>query len=175
MPNSSGVQTSVGVRVWATSTIFAATELQRTQLEIVGLRDLDSRYMTSNLDLISRGYHTWITTRHLKRSMIEIYDPQTDNAVERWDLCFDYDTSGTGDPRQFKTEMDKLKAFASKLRKLPPGCTYRIVVELEEGAPQVQGWEYTTLRSVDHLKKNALGGHIDTAKIKVGMEYWGET
>ena len=175
MSNYSGVQTSVNVNASSHSTIYTANEVQRTNMEIVGLRGLDSRYMTSSLGIISRGYQTWITTRHLKSSILEIYDPRTDKVVETWNMCFDYDSSGTGDPRAFKTEINKLKDFASKLRKLPAGCRYRIIVELAEGAPEVPGWSYATLRDTSHLKKNALGGHIDTAKIKVNMEYWGET
>jgi hypothetical protein len=175
MEKCAGVRTSVGVRVWATSTIYVANEALRTQMEIVGSRGLNIDYIASDLEVISKGYRTWLTTRHLKKAILEIYDPRTDKAVERWDLCFDYDSSGTGDPREFRTEMGKLKDFVSKLRKLPPGCEYHIIVELGDGAPLVQGWEPCSLRSIDHLKKKLFGNHIDTAKIKVAMEYWGET
>ena len=168
----SEVRTSIGVKVWAMSTIYVANEVLRAWFEIANLRGLDNDYLSSNLETISRGLQTWLTTRHLRRAVLEVYDPQTDMAVERWDMVFDYDSSGTGGPQSFRTEMDKLREFASRLRSLPPGCRYRVVVQLDEGALPVRGWVPTTLRSVDHLRSHNLGGFIDTAKIKVGMEYW---
>jgi len=171
----SGVQTSIGVKVSQQSTIYVANEALRTFIEIPTLRGLDSREITSNLEPISRGFQTWTSTRHLKKAHLEIFDPGTDMAVERWDMVFNYEVDSAGQKSQFKTEMDKLKDFASKLSKLRPGCRYRIVVDLDEGAPPVEGWEPTTLRDILHLGKRSFGGYIDTPRIKVAMEYWGES
>lgn len=171
----SGVQTSIGVRVWATSTVYVANEVLRTWIEIVGLRGLDNRRITSNLEKIMRGIQTWVSTRDLKKGILEVFYSRTNKVVDRWDMSFNYDIDGVGEPNRYRTEMKKLKDFASKLGKLKPGCKYRIVVELEEGAPSVEGWAPTSLRSTSHLKKSLLGGFIETAKINVEMEYWGET
>lgn len=170
----SGVQTSIGINVSQQSTIYVSNEVVKTFIIIPGLRGLDSREITSNLEPTSRGFQTWTATGDLKVAHLEIFDPRTDEAVERWDMIFNYEANG-GQKSQFKTEMDKLKDFASKLGKLRPGCRYRIVVELEDGAPPVEGWTPTTLRDVTHLGKRSLGGYIDTPRINIGMEFWGET
>jgi len=168
----SGVQTSIGIRLSTQSTIYVGTQVVKTFIMIPGLRGLDSREITSNLEPISRGVQTWTTTGDLKSAHLEIFDPRTDEAVERWDMVFKYEADG-GQKSQFNTELDKLKDFASKLGKLRSGCRYRVVVELEDGAPAVEGWTPTTLRDVSHLSKKSLGGYIDTPRISIGMEVWG--
>lgn len=171
----SGVQTSIGVKVWTQSTIYVANEIQRALIEIPSMRGLDTGYMTSNLQIISKGLQTWICTRDLKRVHLEIFHPTTDKAVETWQMGLSYETSGTGKTNEFRTDMDKLKDFASKLGKLKAGCCYRVVVDLEDGAPHVEGWAPTTLRDISHLIKKNFGAFIGTPKIGVEMEYWGGT
>jgi len=49
------VRTSIGVKVWAMSTIYVANEVLRAWFEIANLRGLDNDYLSSNLETISRG------------------------------------------------------------------------------------------------------------------------
>jgi len=176
----SRIRGEIGVRVWTTATIYVANEVMRIFFIILDQRGLDNSKLLQQKEVINNGLYTWITTRHLKAAFLEIYHPEDPNkAVERWDLGFRYEEPKADiDPensteRQFETYIEKIYEIQKKLDALPEGTEYRVVVNLEDGAPEVEGWQPTTLKDISHLERHHIGEMIDTGVIKVGMEYWG--
>ncbi|MCK4240918.1 MAG: hypothetical protein KAX30_04790 [Candidatus Atribacteria bacterium] len=177
---TSKVRGEIGVRVWTTATIYVANEVMRVFFIILDQRGLPNSKLNSQKEVITNGLFTWITTRYLKAAFLELYGPGENKAVERWDLGFRYEEPTADiDPensteRQFKTYIEKIYEIQAKLNALPEGTEYRVVVNLEQGAPAVEGWQPTTLKDISHLEKHNIGEMIDTGLINVGMEYWGK-
>jgi hypothetical protein len=178
---TSKVRGEIGVRVWTTATIYVANEVMRVFFIILDQRGLHNSKLNSQKEVITNGLFTWITTRYLKAAFLEIYHSENQNkAVERWDLGFKYEEPKADiDPensteREFKTYIEKIYKIQVKLNALPEGTEYRVVVNLEQGAPAVEGWHSTTLKDISHLEKHHIGEMIDTGLINVGMEYWGK-
>ena len=180
MREISKIRGEIGVRVWTTATIYVANEVMRIFFIILDQRGLNNSKLLQQKEVINNGLYTWITTRHLKAAFLEIYHPEDQNkAVERWDFGFRYEEPKADiDPensteRQFKTYIEKIYEIQQRLDALPEGTEYRVVVNLEPGAPAVEGWQPTTLKDISQLERYHIGEMIDTGLINVGMEYWG--
>jgi hypothetical protein len=178
----SKVRGEIGVKIWTTAIIYVANEVMRVFFTILDQRGLSNSKLNSQKGVITNGLFTWITTRHLKAAFLEIYHPNDLNkAIERWDLGFVYEEPRENDSKfyedktsnQFKTYIEKISEVTAKLDSLPKGTEYRVVVNLEPGAPVVEGWQPTTLKDISHLEKLHIGEMIDVGLINVGMEYWG--
>ena len=99
-------------------------------------------------------------------------NPATDKLVEKFELPISYEECAD-DNERFETDIDKLKAALKRLRRLPPKCQYRVLVNTEDDAPDLPGWASTQARDDSHLKKQDIGKVIDTAAIGVAMAYLG--
>lgn len=160
--------TGVGVQVWARSATYVATELIRVTQEIAQRRGLPMDYMHERGELFVNSFRTWITGRYLTGLVIEIWSEES--LRERYDLTLDY-TASKGDER-FDTYIDRLRDTLEQLPKLPEGCRYRVVVTLDQDAPELPGWSETTLRNTQGLKKQNFGNIIDTVNTSVTMDCW---
>jgi hypothetical protein len=153
--------------------IYVSNEVLNFLIRIVDRRGLDLAYINRNRNIISDGLLDWLSTRHLQKVILEIYD-DSGRVVERFDLCFEYSSVvPSSSDSVFETNLRKLENFLDGLPNLHSKLAYRIVAILSPGAPEVPGWSPTKLRSVDHLKKKRLGGIIKADYIGVAMEYWG--
>jgi hypothetical protein len=169
---TTSVRTGVAIRVYARSIVYVANELIRTLQEIVIQRGLPLDYMHQNFEAIVNGFRTWILNRQLRSAVLEIWDSTTDRLVERYDLILAYQPSGTSGVETFETHMDKLKAFLAARVKPQPGCHYRVVANLEPGAPDAAGWTPTALRNPDHLTRQDGDALIETAKVGVQLAFY---
>lgn len=161
---------SVGVNVSARSMVYVANEIGRLFLDIVSQRGLPLDEFDELLETVMAGLRTWIAGHWLTHAVLELYDPHSDRLVQCVDLGLAYRAhAGTGE--HFETAIDQVRAAVGNDR-LNPDIRYRVVVRLAEGAPSLPGWEATTLRDRDHLRRMQLGGVIDTASVGVEMEYW---
>lgn len=168
----SRVKGRVGVKTWAKATNYVATEIFRVWFIIIQQRGLANTDLLQKKEILNNGLFTWLTTRYLKRAILEIYEPSSSEAVERWDMEFAY-----ADPRAedlnsedsvdevWKTYLDEMTAFMVRMNALPPGTEYRVVVDLEDEIdgnppPAVAGWSSTTLRNTDNLQLQNFGEQI---------------
>lgn len=169
---ASRVKGRVGVKTWAKATNYVATEIFRVWFIILQQRGLANTDLLQQKEILNNGLFTWLTTRHLKKAILEIYEPSSSEAVERWDMEFVY-----ADPRvedlnsedsvdeAWKTYLDEMTAFMARMNALPPGTEYRVVVDLEDEVdgnppPSVAGWSSTTLRNTDNLQLQKFGEKI---------------
>jgi hypothetical protein len=169
---TTNVHTRVEVGVWARSTTWVANELVRVLQEVVHLRGLTMDYMHQHNETLTSGFRTWITSRWLKGSILEVWDANSDQLVERYDLGLSYQPKGQGGDERFETQIEKVAGALAQLQKLNGSHRYRVIADLEPGAPSLPGWEPTSLRDTSHLRKQDLGNVIDTARIGVAMGYW---
>ena len=177
------VRTELGIKVWTVATIYVASEVMRIFTTILEQRKLNLTTLLIQKEAISNGLFTWITTRHLKAAILEIYHQDNPSmAIERWDLVFRYE-----EPRedfyedetggQFRTYLDEIYELLGRLEALPEGSEYRLILNLHANAPSVDGWQLTNLKDVSHLEGHHVGERdvIETPLITVGMEYRGKT
>jgi hypothetical protein len=165
---------SIGVNIAVYPVTYVSNEILNSLIRIVDKRGLGLDYINQNKNTIADGLFTWLGTRHLEKVVLEIYDSDKNGVLERFDMCFEYSAvvPSTSDSI-FETNLKKLEDFLGRLPNLPADANYRVVVVLGDGAPDVPGWSPTSLRSVDHLKNQKLGGFIRADYIGAAMEYWG--
>jgi hypothetical protein len=163
--------TNVGVQVWARSTTYVSNEIIRVAQEIVQRRGLTMDYMHKHGELFVNSFRTWITGRYLHGVVLEIWENDGGTLRERYDLNLSYDMNGNRSER-FDTHIERLRSLLSQRHSLPPGAGYRLVVQLDAGAPELPGWSSTSLRDTTGLSRQNLGGMIDTSRIGVEMDCW---
>ncbi len=160
--------TGVGVKVWAQSTTYVATELIRVTQEVIQRRGLPMDFMHNNGELFVNSFRTWITGRYLKGLVIEVWSEES--LRERYDLTLDYATSKNDE--KFDTYIERLRDTLAQRPQLPEGCCYRVVVQLDQDAPPLPGWSETTLRDTTGLEKQNFGNIIGAPRHSVIMDCW---
>lgn len=186
MPVQQKIKTEIGVKTWTKATIFVANEVFHVWLTILQQRGLSNADLLKKREIISNGLFTWLLTRHLRRAILEVYEENSSQATERWDMIFKYANPNEDVHSQeevdnvWDTYLAEVTAFMKTLGSLPSGVVYRIVVELADDVdgsppPDVDGWGQTSLRDVGHLRNKEMGEDVIKAggKIRVGMEFWG--
>jgi hypothetical protein len=163
----------VAVNVQARSIAFAANELNRILLETTVARGLPLNYLHFRQQDLADGFRTWMSGRWLEGVILEIYDPVSDKLMEKFHLDIAYTTDGNSD-ETYKTHIEKLQTELKRLKKLQPGCRYRVLADTSSNAPMLPGWTESKLRDAGHLSRQEFGGMVDTAGISIGMTYFGE-
>src|SRR5579862_9041317 len=135
---------SVSVRSYTHATIYVAENILRSLKNILLYSGLDPNRLTDEWEVLSRGIRTWIDSGHLRKIILEVFDPKTDAIVGRWDVNISYEWSG-GDGA-FWTDTDAIRFAIRKAGILPSAAKYRVVADTAAGKPLVIGWSSTTLR-----------------------------
>lgn len=178
-------ETTVEVSTWTTAYNHALNQTVSLLTKYAAERGLDTSHLTEHRDVIEDGFHVWMTGRHLAAVHLEVYDPGTDEVVERLDVPFEYTPPDAADEetrrqvqeQQFEALHGAVIDQVRSMEAPPDGCRYRVVVALEENEagktpPAVDGWTETSLRSVDHLDEEDLGGWLDGGIIEAAAALW---
>src|SRR5260370_28858592 len=102
-----------------------------------------------------RGIRTWLQTGHLETVELEIYDPNTDQLIFRWDIDITY--GWTGGDGTFWTDTDQLRYAIKKAGLVPSQARYRLLVKTKPERPDVLGWSTVTARSTAGMVRQSLG------------------
>jgi len=146
----------VSVNVMERSVTYMANTLFQLAFKIARERGLPPDYITANRDILERGFFTWLAEQTLQSLHFEIVSPDSRKALERWDVSFDY--SADPDPDVRKPPIEELASVCKKLRSLPHGTYYRILVTTKPGASKVEGWYDTSFMPFTASRKEALPG-----------------
>lgn len=131
----------VVVDVMQKSVVYMTNTLFQVILWIAKGRGLSPDYITSNRDIIERGFFTWLVEEALESLHFEIVSRDGSKSLERWDLNFEYSANPNSEVR--RPPIDQIDDFCKKLRELPKGTYYRILVRTKPGASDVEGWQPT--------------------------------
>lgn len=152
----------VNVNVMEKSITYISNSLFQLFLRITNGRNLPPDYITSNRDILEKGFFTWCSEQSLKSVHLEIISPDSARAVERWDIALSY--SSDPDSEVKKTPVSQIADVCKKLKGLPRGSQYRILVQTEPWASRVNGWSETSFKPFkEKSMKNFSGfgyGHI---------------
>jgi hypothetical protein len=152
----------VSVNVMEKSVTFMVNTLFNLMLRILNARGLRPDHIIGNREIIENGFFTWLAEETLERLHLEIIAPDGTKALERWDISFEY--SAVPDLTVRKPPVEELAEIQKKLRSLPRGTCYRIVVHTKPGASPVKGWYPTTLKPFTAKREETFArwgyGHI---------------
>lgn len=164
------MSTFVVVNTYTHSVTFVTDNILRCLQDIVRQSGLDPRKVADQWDLLERGIKRWIETEDLEELVLEVFNPQTDGLVGRWDFEIYYGfTAGSGN---FYIDTDQVRYAIRKAGIWPSDANYRIVANTKDGCPDVPGWSNTTFRSTAGFVKQSIGTTIEGAGLSAGASYW---
>ncbi len=137
--------TNVSVNTYTHSVTYVADNILKSLKDIIRLSGLDPSAFVGDWSLNMRGIEAWLRTGDLETVKLEIYDPQTDKLITRWDIEIAYGWSG-GDG-SFWTDTEQLRYAIRKAGIAPNAARYRLLVHTKPGRPDVTGWSTTSGRS----------------------------
>lgn len=163
---------TVSVSTAVYSSTHVATNMLRGLKQIIAGCGLDTRKIMGEWGVLESGASTWIESRHLERLVLEIWDKQSPTAlIGRFDFTIDYGYYGSGDgdlwldPDTVAWAIKKNGSYASH-------CEYRVVADTSSGAPPVDGWTSTTLRSTSNMREHSIGTALAGGAMGAGLSYW---
>lgn len=163
------MSTSVVVNTFAHSVTYVTDKMLMSIKEIIRCSGLSPEKFASDWTVLHRGIKVWIESRDLEMVILEVFIPNTDAAIGRWDFDISYGTSGDSG---MWVNTDDIKYHILKQGQWPGNCDYRVVVTTKAGRPNVTGWSATTLRSTNGLVRQSLGTTIDGNGLKSGAAYY---
>ncbi len=163
------MNTSVSVNTYVYSVTYVTEKILKSLKDIIRLSGLSPEKLIHNWEVLNRGISTWLHSQDLEQVHLEVYNPQTDNLIGRWDFELYYGYTGDG---AFWIDTDAIKYHIMKAGLWPSSCDYRIVTTTKPGRPDVEGWSKTTLRSTEGFVKQSIGTTIDGSGLSTGSGYW---
>jgi hypothetical protein len=164
--------TKTSVNVAARSYTHTANALIHLASAIATSRGLDLQYLQEKLDVISSGLRTWLVGHNLEFMRVEVWDPRTGKAAEVYEFRLSYLPVGGDAAETFEIQAERLEAELARLRKLPPGLLWRIIVSTKPGSPGVPGWSAEKFRDISHLGRRDGGRVISSAGCKAELTYF---
>lgn len=161
---------NVSVYSYTHSVTYVSDNILKSFKDIIRLSGLDPSHLTSEWEVLLRGITAWISSSHLEKVILEIYNPKDNLLLIRWDIDIVY--SWSSDAGNFWTDTDQLK-YAIKKNGIPPSeAKYRLLVSTKTGAPNVAGWSSTTFLSTQNMVKQSLGSTIEHNGLGANTSYW---
>ena len=130
---------------------------------------LDPSKLVNDWDNYERAVSTWLSSRHLQRVILEIYDPRTNDHVKRFDLDVVYETIGDGGRW---ADTSAIRYFIAKAGLVSSSCMYDIKLTNAPGRPDVVGWGPCDLRSTDGFKRYSVGATTGGTGLSAQVAYW---
>lgn len=161
---------SVSVYTSTHSVVYVTDNILKSIKDILRLSGLDPSNFVDSYESYSRAISTWLDSGHLKSIELEIYNPNTDRLITRWDINIDYSwSSGDG---SFWTDTDQLKAAIKKSGTAPSTAKYTMLLNTKSGRPDVEGWGKGNYRSTDGMVRQSLGSTIEHNGLTASASYW---
>src|SRR4051812_31414600 len=98
---------SVAVRSYTHSVVYVTDNILKSLKDILIYSGLDPGKLAISRAVLHQGISTWIESGHLRKIVLEVYNPSTDKLVGRWDINVSYEWAG-GDG-QFWTDTDAIR------------------------------------------------------------------
>ncbi|HVX13321.1 MAG TPA: hypothetical protein VHC22_19205 [Pirellulales bacterium] len=163
------MSTFVVVNTYTHSVTFVTDKMLMSLKEIIRCSGLSPEKLVNSWNNLQRGISTWLNSRELQAVHLEVYNPDTNALIGRWDFDIYYGSSGDGG---MWVNTDDIRYHIRKAGQWPSACDYRIVLTTKPGTPDIDGWGSTAFRSTDGFVRQSLGTTIDGNGIKTGSAYW---
>lgn len=137
--------------------------------EVIREIGLDPSKFASNWTTNERAISAWLTSRHLERVTLEVYNERTGALVTRWDMDVVYSTVGDG---SLWVDTAAIHYHIAKAGLAPSGCTYDIKLVNKPGRPDVPGWGPCEPRSTGGLRRYSVGSTVGGDGLVAETAYW---
>ena len=161
--------TSVAVYSYTHSVTYVADNILKSFKDIIRLSGLDPTNLVDSWDSKMLALKTWLTSGHLKKVVLEVFDPTTDKLIGRWDIDVVYGAAGDG---SFWTDTEQIKYHIRKAGLWPSQASYRLLMENKPGRPDVPGWGPAEYRSTEGFSRHSLGSTIEHNGLGGSAAYW---
>jgi hypothetical protein len=161
--------TSVAVYSYTHSVTYVADNLLKSFKDIIRLSGLDPTNLVQDWDSKMLALRTWLTSGHLEKVVLEVFDPVTDKLVGRWDIDVVYGAGGDG---SFWTDTEQIKYHIHKAGLWPSQAAYRLLMHNKPGRPKVPGWGPAEYRSTEGFTRHSLGSTIEHNGLGGSAAYW---
>ena len=163
---------AVSVSTAVYSATHVATNMLRGLKQIVAGCGLETSKIMGEWEVLEDGVSTWIESRHLKKLVLEVWDKKSPTTlIGRFDFTIDYSYYGNGDGDLW-LDPDTVVWAIKKNGSYPSGCEYRVVASTSSGAPSVDGWSSTSLRSTSNMREHSIGTALGGGSMGAGLSYW---
>jgi len=167
---------AVRTNVTTYATTHVATNMLRSLKQLIQGCGLDPARLLSQWAALEDGVATWLASGHLEALVLEVFDPsdRVDDRRGRFDFTIDYGYYPDGDgelwldPRAVRQAIIKAGSY-------PTACDYRFVADTAAGAPPVDGWSSTTLRSTAGMTRRTVGTAIGGGSLGGNLAYYTKT
>jgi len=161
---------TVAVYSYTHSVTYVTDNILKSLKDIIRLSGLEPSNFVNNWESYNRAICSWLESEHLEQVILEIYDPETDNLILRWDIDIVYSWSqGAGN---FWTDTDQLRYHIEKAGIAPSQANYEILLQTKNGCPDVEGWGSGRYRSTNGMIKQSLGSTIEHSGLAANAGYW---
>lgn len=161
---------AVAVYSYTQSVTYVADNMLKSLKDIIRLSGLDPSKLVGDWKVLLKGISRWIESGHLNTVTLEIFDPESDKLVGRWDIDVVYGWSE--EAGNFWTDTDQLRYAIKKAGLAPSKADYRILVDNKEGRPDVDGWSSCSYRSTDGMVRQSLGATVEHSGLNGNTSYW---
>lgn len=124
--------TTVAVYSFTHSVTYVADNILKSFKDIIRLSGLDPTNLVEGWETKMRGLKTWLASGHLEKVVLEVFDPNTDALVGRWDIDVVYGAIGDG---SFWTDTEQIKYHIRKAGLWPSQASYRLLLQKQIWAP----------------------------------------
>jgi len=159
------------VDTYAYTVTYVTDKLLLSVKEIIRESGLSPAKMSSNWASLERAVSAWISSKHLSRIVLEIFNPVTSSLVCRWDLDVIYGYGGDG---SLWVDTSAIKYHIRKAGLIPSTCEYTLLLQVKPSAPEVDGWGDGNFRSTEGFARYNVGTTIGGSGLAAGVAYWGK-
>lgn len=145
------------------------TKMLLTLKEIIRDIGLNPSMFSDSWETYERAISTWLSSRHLQRVTLEVFDPESNALVTRWDLNVLYSTVGDG---SLWVDTAAVRYSIAKAGLVPSRCKYDIILANAPGRPDVAGWETVSFRDTDGFKRFDIGATVGGNGLSAQTAFW---
>lgn len=159
------------VNTYAYSVTYLTDKMLRSLQELIRDLGLDPRKFATGWESSSLALLTWLTSRHLEKISLEIYDPAESSKailVPEFEIVY-----GSGDADgSFWVDGEALRYEILKTGTLPSQCSYSLICFNKPGRPDVPGWGSVDGRSREGMTRYVAGTTIGAPGLSANSAYW---
>jgi hypothetical protein len=163
------------VNTYAYSVSYLTDNMLRGLQELIRELGLSPKKFADDWGSSDLAISTWLSSRHLYRIALEIYDPSRPSRailVPEFDIVYG---SGGGEDGSFWVDGEALRYEILKAGALPSDCTYSLLCYNHSGYPTVPNWGPTDARSRDGMTRYVAGQTIGTPGLAANSAFWGRS
>jgi hypothetical protein len=151
------MSTSAFVISYAYTVTYLTDKMLLLLKEIIRDIGLDPSKFANDWASYELAIRTWLSSRHLERVRLEIYNPSTGALVTFWDIDVVYESVGDG---SLWVDAAAVRYAIAKAGHAPSSCSYAIKIINKLGRPDVHGWGSCELRSTEGFKRYTVGAAV---------------